>query len=106
MQPVSQQATGILTVLQQSPLLRDTCAMLVATAGAVALVKVFEKLVREGIIGQVEQLSALDTLAGVVLIHVHMYMHAAALRRFAVDMHALHACKGHWESSREALCSW
>ena len=55
MLPVSQQATGLLSALQQAPLLRDTCAMLVAPAGAVALVKVFEKLVREGLIGQVHK---------------------------------------------------
>ena len=55
--PVGQQAAGVLTALKQSPLLQDTCAMLVATAGAVALVKAFGKLVREGVIGQVHRLT-------------------------------------------------
>ena len=49
----SQHAPGLLAMLQQSPLLRDTCATAVATAGAVSLIKVFEKLTKEGVIGQV-----------------------------------------------------
>lgn len=49
----SQHASGLLGTLQQAPLLRDACATAVATVGAVSLIKVFEKLTKEGIIGQV-----------------------------------------------------
>ena len=50
----SQHAPGLLAALQQAPLLRDACATAVATAGAVSLIKVFEKLTKEGVIGQVQ----------------------------------------------------
>ena len=55
----SQHAPGLLAALQQAPLLRDTCATAVATAGAVSLIKVFEKLTKEGVIGQVRLRSCL-----------------------------------------------
>ncbi len=47
------QASGVLALLQQQPLLRDACATAVATVGAVALVKVFEALTSRGIVDQV-----------------------------------------------------
>ena len=50
----SQHASGLLATLQQAPLLRDACATAVATVGAVSLIKVFEKLTKEGVIGQVQ----------------------------------------------------
>jgi hypothetical protein len=46
------QATGLLALLQQQPLLRDSCATMVATVGAVALVKVFEALTSKGVVDQ------------------------------------------------------
>jgi len=50
-----QQAASVLHVLQQNPLLRDTFATIVATAGAVALVKIFRALSFRGIVDQVSR---------------------------------------------------